>query len=70
MPNTPRLPCFSAPIICPSVGLLMITLPYDGKVGPEVLAGLFGRFLLISYFGWLSTVDAYAIRLRKQSTAT
>lgn len=44
----------------------MLTLPYDGKIGPGVLAGLFGRFLLVSYLGWLITVDIHSIKLRKQ----
>ena len=45
----------------------MIFLPYDGKVGPGVLAGLFGRFLLLSYLGWLLTVGFHALELRKQT---
>lgn len=47
----------------------MFTLPYDGKIGPGVLAGLFGRFLLISYLGWLMTVGIHTVKLRKQSAA-
>ena len=47
----------------------MFTLPYDGKIGPGVLAGLFGRFLLLSYLGWLMTVGIHTIRLFRQ-TAT
>jgi hypothetical protein len=45
----------------------MLTLPYDGKIGPGVLAGLFGRFLLVSYIGWLITVDIHTIKLGKQA---
>lgn len=44
----------------------MLTLPYDGKIGPGVLAGLFGRFLLVSYLVWLITVDTHTIKLHKQ----
>lgn len=44
----------------------MIVLPYDGKVGPGVRAGLFGRFLVLSYLGWLLTVGLHALKLRKQ----
>jgi hypothetical protein len=44
----------------------MLTLPYDGKIGPGVLAGLFGRFLLVSYLVWLITVDIHTIKLGKQ----
>ena len=48
----------------------MLTLPYGGKVGPGVLAGLFGRFLLVSYLGWLITVGIHTIKLLKQRTAS
>jgi hypothetical protein len=44
----------------------MIVLPYDGEVGPGVRAGLFGRFLVLSYLGWLLTVGFHALTLRKQ----
>jgi hypothetical protein len=47
----------------------MFTLPYDGKVGPGVLAGLFGRILLVSYLGWLITVGLRAINLFRQTAA-
>jgi hypothetical protein len=47
----------------------MFTLPYDGKIGPGVLAGLFGRLLLVSYLGWLITVGLSAINLFKQTAA-
>ncbi len=47
----------------------MFTLPYDGKIGPGVLAGLFGRFLLVSYLGWLITVGIHTIKVLKQSAA-
>lgn len=45
----------------------MVVLPYDGKVGPGVLAGLFGRFLLVSYLGWLLLVGIHAISLYRQT---
>ncbi len=44
-----------------------LLLPHDGKFGPGVLAGLFGRFLLVSYLGWLLTVGLHALNLRKQA---
>ena len=47
----------------------MFTLPYDGKIGPGVLAGLFGRLRLVSYLGWLITVGLRAINLFKQTAA-
>lgn len=45
----------------------MLTLPYDGKVGPGVLAGLFGRFLVVSYVGWLIVVGIHTIRLLERA---
>lgn len=44
----------------------MAVLPYDGKIGPGVLAGLFGRFLLLSYLGWFAVVALHALKLHKQ----
>ncbi len=46
----------------------MFVLPYDGKVGPGVLAGLVGRFLLLSYLVWLLPVGFYALTLRKSES--
>ncbi len=45
----------------------MFSLPYDGKFGPGVLAGLFGRFLVVSYFGWILIVGIHTIRLHGQA---
>lgn len=45
----------------------ILLLPHDGKLGPGVLAGLFGRFLLVSYLGWLSIVGLYTLRLRERA---
>ncbi len=45
----------------------ILLLPHDGKFGPGVLTGLFGRFLLVSYLGWLSTVGLHTLRLRMQA---
>ncbi len=41
-------------------------LPHDGQFGPGVLAGFFGRLLLLSYLGWLAVVGFSTIRLRKE----
>ncbi len=41
-------------------------LPYDGKIGPGVVAGLVGRFLLLSYLGWIILVGLHALKLHKQ----
>ena len=55
----------TAGITLVALAAFMLSLPYDGHVGPSVRAGLFGRFLLISYMGWLLTVGVQAIRLHK-----
>jgi len=52
-----------------ALAAFMATLPYDGKIGPGVLAGLFGRILLVSYLGWLVTVGIRTIRLLKHEAA-
>ncbi len=44
----------------------MFTLPQDGVFGPGVLAGLMGRFLVVSYIGWVAAVSLHALKLRKQ----
>ena len=46
----------------------MFTLPFDGRVGPEVHAGLFGRILLVSYLGWLMPAAYHVIQLRRMET--
>ncbi|HEX4205078.1 MAG TPA: DUF998 domain-containing protein [Ktedonobacteraceae bacterium] len=43
----------------------ILLLPHDGKFGPGVLAGLFGRFLVVSYLGWLLTVGFRTLKLRR-----
>ncbi|QBD81174.1 DUF998 domain-containing protein [Ktedonosporobacter rubrisoli] len=45
----------------------MLMLPHDGKFGPGVLAGLFGRFLIVSYLGWLLTVGLHILRLHRRA---
>jgi hypothetical protein len=47
--------------------VFMLQIPYDGEFGPGVLAGLFGRILILSYLGWLLTVGLHVLRLRKQT---
>lgn len=50
---------------------LMITftilLPRNGHFGPGVYAGLFGRFLLVSYLGWLLVAGIHTIKLRRKA---
>jgi hypothetical protein len=49
-----------------ALAAFMVTLPYDGKVGPGVFAGWFGRLLLVSYLGWLATAGIQTITLRRK----
>lgn len=44
----------------------ILSLPQDGTFGPGVFTGLIGRFLLLSYLGWVVTTDLYALKLYKQ----
>lgn len=41
-------------------------LPQDGVFGPGVWAGLMGRFLLLSYLGWIAVVSFHTFKLYKQ----
>ncbi len=43
----------------------ILMLPQDGMFGPGVLAGLFGRFLVVSYLGWVATTALYALKLHE-----
>lgn len=43
----------------------MLMLPRDGTFGPGVLAGLFGRFLVVSYLGWLLIIGFHTLKLRR-----
>lgn len=46
--------------------LLMIgfsaSLPHDGQFGPGVLSGMIGRFLLLSYLGWIFVACRVVLR--------
>lgn len=44
----------------------MLQLPHDGMFGPGVLAGLFGRFVMVSYLGWLVVVGFHTLKLQRQ----
>jgi hypothetical protein len=44
----------------------IFTLPQGGVFGPGVLAGLMGRFLVVSYLGWIGVVSLHALKLYKQ----
>ena len=41
-------------------------LPQDGVFGPGVLAGLMGRFLVLSYFSWIGVVALHVLKLGKR----
>ena len=44
------------------------TLPHDGQFGPDSYTGLVGRFLLLSYLGWIGVVGR-AVRRAGQAAA-
>jgi hypothetical protein len=45
--------------------IFILQIPQDGQFTPDVLAGLFGRFLIVSYLGWLLIVGIHTLKLRK-----
>ncbi|WP_431786007.1 DUF998 domain-containing protein [Paenibacillus lactis] len=47
----------------------VLQIPQDGRFGPDILAGLFGRFLIIADIAWLLIVGVHALKLRKQGGA-
>jgi Protein of unknown function (DUF998) len=44
----------------------ILLIPPDSRFGPGVFTGLIGRFLVISYLGWVAATALYAIKLYKQ----
>ncbi len=48
-----------------TVGFI-ITIPMDGVFGPGVYSGLVGRFLMLSYLGWLGTISFHILNLYKK----
>jgi hypothetical protein len=44
----------------------IFTIPMDGVFGPGVYSGLVGRFLMLSYLGWLGTVSFHILNLYKK----
>lgn len=46
--------------------VFILLLPADGVFGPSVFAGLVGRFLLLSYVGWVTIAAFHILRLRNQ----
>ncbi|QJD83008.1 DUF998 domain-containing protein [Cohnella herbarum] len=53
-----------------AMAAFMFQIPHDGQFGPDILAGLFGRLLILSYFGWLFTVGIHALKLSKQAVSS
>jgi uncharacterized protein DUF998 len=44
----------------------ILMLPPDGAFGPGVFTGLVGRFLVVSYSGWIATAAFYVLNRHKQ----
>jgi hypothetical protein len=44
----------------------IFTIPANGVFGPGVYSGLVGRFLILSYLGWLAIVSLQILKLHKQ----
>ncbi|MNJ71116.1 hypothetical protein D3C77_676220 [compost metagenome] len=43
--------------------VFVLQIPQDGQLGPDVLAGLFGRFLILADIAWLVIVGIHAKKL-------
>lgn len=43
--------------------VFVLQIPQDGQFGPGVLAGLFGRFLILADIAWLIIVGSHAVKL-------
>lgn len=43
----------------------IFTIPSDGIFGPGVYSGLVGRFLMLSYIGWLAIAALHVLKLYK-----
>jgi uncharacterized membrane protein len=43
--------------------LFVLQIQQDGQFGPGVLAGLFGRFLILADIAWLIIVGIHATKL-------
>ncbi|KZS48858.1 hypothetical protein AWU65_24435 [Paenibacillus glucanolyticus] len=53
----------SAIIAIVAMLLFVIQIPQDGQFGPGVLAGMFGRFLILADIAWLTIVGIHATKL-------
>ncbi|ETT66715.1 DUF998 domain-containing protein [Paenibacillus sp. FSL H8-0457] len=43
--------------------VFVLQIPQDGQFGPEVLAGMFGRFLILAEITWLIVVGVHGAKL-------
>ncbi|QTH46565.1 DUF998 domain-containing protein [Cohnella sp. LGH] len=53
----------SAIIAIVAMFLFVLQIPQDGQFGPEVLAGMFGRFLILADIAWLIIIGIHAFRI-------
>jgi hypothetical protein len=53
----------SAVIAIVAMLVFVLQIPQDGQFGPEVLAGLFGRILILADIAWLIIVGIHAAKL-------
>lgn len=53
----------SAIIAIVAMLLFVLQIPQDGQFGPGVLAGMFGRFLILADIAWLTIVGIHATKL-------
>ncbi|MEX3616989.1 DUF998 domain-containing protein [Paenibacillus glucanolyticus] len=53
----------SAIIAIVAMLLFVLQIPQDGQFGPGVLAGIFGRFLILADIAWLTIVGIHATKL-------
>ncbi|OUS75953.1 hypothetical protein B1748_14145 [Paenibacillus sp. MY03] len=53
----------SAVIAIVAMLVFVLLIPQDGQFGPEVLAGMFGRFLILADIAWLIIVGIHAAKL-------
>ncbi|RXZ77579.1 DUF998 domain-containing protein [Paenibacillaceae bacterium] len=58
----------SAGLALVAMVVFILQIPQDGRFGPEVLAGLFGRILIIADLVWLLIVGIHAVKLRKKNS--
>lgn len=58
-----KLLMLSSVIAIVAMLLFIFQIPQDGQFGPDVLAGLFGRFLIVAELAWLLMIGIHATKL-------